>query len=115
MYSLISAYMYFFSFQVVAATNRVDILDPALLRSGLSSIIISLFFRFFFYVCSMFSLPEKYPGKCKIGIVPLDKNFNVGSPLHDRLGHIVRHKLGWDANNAVMEFLGPNLSREKKN
>ena len=26
----------------------------------------------------------------------------------------VRHKLGWDANNAVMEFLGPNLSREKK-
>ena len=37
----------FFSFQVVAATNRVDILDPALLRSGLSSITISLFVLFF--------------------------------------------------------------------
>ncbi|XP_020631417.1 26S protease regulatory subunit 6A-like [Orbicella faveolata] len=32
--------------KVVAATNRVDILDPALLRSGLNSIIISLFFGF---------------------------------------------------------------------
>jgi len=44
----------YFLFQVVAATNRVDILDPALLRSGLNSIIISLF-RF-----SIFPVPEKY-------------------------------------------------------
>lgn len=70
-------YMYkyvheFFSFQVVAATNRVDILDPALLRSGLSSIIMRFFFVFPVYARCFHFL------KCRIGIVPLNKNFNAG-------------------------------------
>ena len=69
--SLISAYIYFFfSFQVVAATNRVDILDPALLRSGLSSTIISLFFRFFFMYARCFHFLKSIQGNVGLELFP---------------------------------------------